>query len=377
MQKSTPTSVAALCAAILYLFLFSAPAVYGAQPGVDDSLDIMIGQMLMIGFRGTAVSDTSPVLRHIRETHVGGVVLFDYDVERKSGVRNIESPAQLRRLTASLQAAARIPLFIAIDQEGGRVARLKPKHGFPPTISQQMLGDLNSADSTSAAARSMAAVLRGCGITVNFSPVLDLNTNPANPVIGGLGRSFGADPALVAKHGRIMAAEYRAAGIRSAIKHFPGHGSSRSDSHEGFVDVSGTWAHVELAPFADLIRARACDMVMTAHIFNRNWDAQYPATLSRSVITGLLRDSLKFDGVVISDDMQMRAITASYGLETAITRAIDAGVDILLFGNNAGTYDESIAPRAAAIIHDRVARGLVTRSRIIQSYRRIMALKQP
>ena len=367
-------------ASLLFLLLFpvmESPQICTAlcAETSDDSLSIMIGQMLMVGFRGLNADAGAPILKHIRETHVGGVVLFDYDVERKSAERNVASPEQLRSLILSLRAAAPIPLFIAVDQEGGKIARLKAKHGFPAVPSQQQLGMADKVDSTKAVARRTASTLVAAGINVNFAPVLDLNTNPANPIIGGLGRSFGADTDLVASHGRAVAAEHEKAGIMTAMKHFPGHGSSRTDSHAGFVDVSDTWQHRELAPFAVLIREDACCMVMTAHIFNRKLDDKNPATLSRKVITGLLRDSLGFHGVVVSDDLQMRAITDNYGLETAIVLAVHAGVDILLFGNNAGVYDEAIAEKAAAILRRAVDSGRITRERIVESFNRIMNLK--
>jgi beta-N-acetylhexosaminidase len=341
-----------------------------------DSLAIKIGQMIMVGFRGFEAGESSAIVKDIRYVGIGGVVLFDYDVEKKSPVRNIESPRQLRALTRALRGCSEIPLFIAVDQEGGRVARLKPKNGFPATVSQQYLGRLNDPDSTRESASRIAAVLRDCGINVDFAPVADVNVNPLNPVIGKLERSFSADPGIVAKQSKAVIDALHAGKVLASVKHFPGHGSSRTDSHEGFTDVSETWTRAELQPFASLIGSGDCDFVMTAHIFNRHLDPEHPATLSRAIVGRLLRDSLGYAGVVISDDMQMKAVTSRYGLEAAVRLAIEAGVDILLFGNNAGVFDENIASKAATIIRDLVGKGLIPESRIDESFGRIMALKE-
>ncbi|MDX9759402.1 MAG: glycoside hydrolase family 3 protein [Bacteroidota bacterium] len=344
--------------------------------GGTDSLDIKIGQMLMVGFRGTVVGNESPIARGLRDLHLGGVVLFDFDVERKQYGRNIVSPAQLVELTAALRRHASIPPLIAVDQEGGTVRRLKERSGFPPTVSHARLGELDNPDTTTYYSEIMARSLAVTGINTNFAPVLDLNVNPKNPVIGAIGRSFSADTAVVVRHGELMIRAHRGQGVFTAVKHFPGHGSSRHDSHEGFVDVSDTWTEAELAPFATLIGKGLCDIVMTAHIFNRHLDPHLPATLSKATIDGLLRGRLGFDGVVVTDDMMMKAISDHYGLETAIEKAVDAGADILLFGNNSYTYDPDIMTTAHATLKSLVLRGRLGRDRIDQSWRRIMELKE-
>jgi beta-N-acetylhexosaminidase len=341
-----------------------------------DSLRIKIGQMIMVGFRGTDAASSGAVLRDIEGVRIGGVILFDYDVPAKAPVRNVVSPSQLRALTAVLQQRSEIPLFIAIDQEGGKVNRLKSKYGFPASVSQKALGRTGSADTARAAGERTGRTLAEAGITVNFAPALDLEANPDNPVIAKLERSFSPDPRVVTKLGSAMLEGLHSHGILCAVKHFPGHGSSRGDTHAGFVDVTSTWTHRELEPFAAMIREQRCDMVMTAHIVNRRLDPDLPSTLSRKVITSLLRDSLGFQGVVVSDDLQMKAITDEYGFEDAIRRAVEAGVDILLFGNNAGVFDAEVASKAVAVLRTLVASGALSESRIDESFRRIMALKR-
>ena len=362
--------------ATLPLFLFRAPAEGGTpERDAPDSLGIKIGQMIMTGFRGSEAANCAAVLRDIEMLHIGGVILFDYDVPAKSALRNVLSPVQLRALTAALQKQSPLRLFIAIDQEGGRVNRLKAKYGFPASVSQRALGRMGSPDSARAAGERTARTLADAGITVNFAPALDLEANPDNPVIAKLERSFSADPDVVTKLGRAMIDGFHSRGILCAIKHFPGHGSSAGDTHAGFVDVTNTWTRRELLPFAALIREGRCDMVMTAHIVNRHLDPLYPSTLSHNVITSLLRDSLGFSGVVVSDDLQMKAISDSYGFEEAIHCAVDAGIDILLFGNNAGVFDERVASKAVTALRHLVASGAITEARIDASFRRIMALK--
>ena len=344
-------------------------------PTPDVRLEQKIGQMLMIGFRGLEVSDDHFVVRDIQERNLGGVVLFDYDVPSESPVRNIESPVQVEALVASLQAKADTPLLVAIDHEGGILTRLKEAHGVPPTKSHHALGEMDDLDATREQATAMARMLADLGINLNLAPVVDLNTNPDNPIIAKYERSFSADPETVARHARVFIEAHHALGVRCTLKHFPGHGSSTGDTHAGWVDVTDTWSDAELEPYTAIIKAGLADAVMTAHVFNANLDAERPATLSRATITTILREELGYDGVVISDDMQMGAITDHYGFETAVQMAIEAGVDILAFANNS-VYEEDVAARAAAQLVRLVQTGVIDEARIDASYRRIQRLKR-
>jgi beta-N-acetylhexosaminidase len=339
-------------------------------PGLEEK----IGQMILVGFRGLALDASNPIAADIRDRRIGGVVLFDYDVPLKSPVRNIESPGQVKGLVASLQKIAATPLFVAVDQEGGKVSRLKDKFGFPPTVSQRSLGLLNDPRATRRSAEATARVLAEAGFNLNFAPVVDLATNPENPVIGGLERSFAAAPEIVTANALEVVRAHHEAGILTSLKHFPGHGSSRGDSHIGFTDVTETWSRRELEPYAKIIEAGQCDSIMTAHVFNARLDPKLPATLSRRTIDGLLREGMAYDGVVISDDMQMKAITAEFGLKDAIIKAVGAGVDILTFANNS-TFEPSIARDAVGILTRALADGLIPIERINRSYERILKLK--
>jgi beta-N-acetylhexosaminidase len=359
---------------LFFLILFCLPAGLAGADSKED-LERQIGQMLMVGFRGLEVDESSPIVRDIREGRVGGVILFDYDVALHSPVRNVASPAQVKKLVTDLQAVApSLPLFVAIDQEGGRVNRLKERHGFPPTVSQGWLGEQNNPTLTAHYARQTARTLADLGINLNLSPVLDVNVNPKSPVIGRLGRSFSADPMVVAAHAQEVIIAHRGEGVLTALKHFPGHGSSTADSHLGFTDVTQTWSELELVPYREILRSSGADIIMTAHVYNAKLDPKWPATLSETTIQGLLREQMGFDGVVISDDMQMRAITDHYTLETALERTILAGVDVMIFGNNL-VYDEQIASTAVNIILKLVQEGRVPAWRISESYNRIVYLK--
>ncbi|MDZ7720353.1 MAG: glycoside hydrolase family 3 N-terminal domain-containing protein [Balneolaceae bacterium] len=352
--------------------LFTAPFCFAQSE--EPTLDEKIGEMLMIGFKGYEVSDTSHIVRDIKKYHLGGVILFDYDVPTDRPVRNIDSPKQVQRLISQLNDLSDQKLFIAVDQEGGRVARLKESRGFVPNVSAEYLGEINNADSTRRYAESMADQLHQLGFNLNFAPVVDLNINPDNPVIGRIERSFSANPEIVEKHASIFLEEFNKRNILGVLKHYPGHGSAWNDSHVGMADVTETWQETELEPYRDLIQTDYQFAIMTAHVLNKNLDEEWPATLSKEVQTELLRNELGYNGVLFSDDMQMEAIRSFYGIETAITRAINAGIDVLVFGNNS-VYWPDIVPRAVEIIKQKIDSGEISERRIDESYHRIMEAK--
>ncbi len=363
----------------IFSVCFIAPILnYSAEPvktlPENPELDYKIGQMIKVGFRGFYIHESTHIIRDLEKYHLGAVVLFDYDVPSRTPARNIESPKQLTKLVSDLKKHATAPLLVTIDQEGGRVARLKSDHGFPQSVSAQYLGDHNDPEITDSYAENTALILRNAGINVNLAPVVDVNLNPENPIIGGIGRSFSSNPHTVAKHAEIFIQAHHRHSILTTLKHFPGHGSSKEDSHLGLVDVTDVWSEDELEPYRILINHGIADLVMTAHVFNENWDPDFPATLSDHVINGILRKDLGFDGVVISDDMQMDAVRSYYGLETAIEKTILAGVDILSFANNS-IYDENIVPTVHEIIKNLIDDGRISEERIDESYRRIRKLK--
>lgn len=371
MRPKVPVYLALLLLAILLQPLPVAEA--GTKP---DSLTIKIGQMLMVGFRGTTLGQSPDVRRAIDRQRIGGVVLFDYDVPSRTPRRNITGPEQLKQLSGELQDRSPIPLFISIDQEGGMVSRLKAARGFPRSPSARSLGLLRNPDSTLAAAEETARTLKLMRINMNLAPVVDLDTNPQNPVIGRIERSYSPDPSIVTAHASIVTKTFLREGIIPVLKHFPGHGSSTSDSHLGFTDVTESWNEIELEPYRRLFLDGYQGAVMTAHVFNAHLDPRYPATLSKPTISRLLREKLGFRGVVLTDDMQMGAIAHNFGFEEAIRLSIEAGADILVFANNTTVYDPKIAEKASGIIRRMVDEGIISPLRIEESYRRIMTLKE-
>jgi beta-N-acetylhexosaminidase len=352
----------------------SGTAAAEPTPTPGPSLRDRIGQMLLVGFRGLTVDEASEVAADIRDRNLGGILLFDTDQPTHTAVRNVESPAQLTALVAGLQALATTPLLVAIDEEGGLVARLDQRHGFPPTVSAAELGAQNDPAVTRAAGDQIAATLASVGVNLNLAPVVDLNVNPTNPIIGALGRSFSADPEVVTDQAEAFIEGHRAAGVWTTLKHFPGHGSSTGDTHLGVVDVTDTWSAIELEPFRTIIGDALADAVLTAHVFNATLDPEHPATLSQPTITGILRGQLGWDGLVISDDMQMGAIRQAYGYADAVRLAILAGVDLLTIAQQQ-VYEPGIVAQTIDLIEGMVVDGSLTEERIDESYARIQALK--
>jgi len=336
-------------------------------------LEQQIGCMIMTGFRGLVINDQDALAQDLRQGRIGGVVLFDTDAELKSPVRNIASPRQLYSLISDIKKRSPHPLLIGVDQEGGKVVRLKPSHGFPETVSQRFLGQTDDPDLTLRMAESIAETLADAGFNLNFSPLVDLDINPESPAIGHFERSFSADPEVVIRHGQIFIQTLMKKGITPVLKHFPGHGSAGTDSHLGLVNVTESWDEKELVPYRRLIRTGLAPMIMSAHIFNQRLDPKYPATLSKNVITDLLRNELGYNGVIISDDLNMKAISDQFGLEKTVELAIKAGIDILLFGNNL-SYDPDIASKVHRIILDLLRQKRITKERIATSVQRIEAI---
>lgn len=361
------------------IFVATAATSFSAQKATlpDSTLRQYAAKMLMVGFKGDSVTDSSDAARYVRDLKVGGIILFDVDLTgtAKIGSRNITSKERLTKMTADLQRYAGGNLLIAIDQEGGMVRRLRPEYGYSQTVSQEYLGKINSRDTTMKYAERMAKEIKESGVNVNLAPLIDVNVNPDCPVIGALHRSYSSDTAIVSNNAKWSIEAHHRNGVLCAVKHFPGHGSSASDSHYGLTDVTDTWQSYELAPFRELISSGKVDMVMTAHIFQRNLDPEYPATLSKKIIDGVLRKQLGFEGVVLTDDMYMQGIIDNYKVEDAIVLAINAGADILVMGNNISTGYEPERPfHIVDMIVRAVKEGRIDQQRLIESNRRIDSL---
>lgn len=338
----------------------------------DSELKKMIGHMLIVGFNASKITPDSEIIKEINTYELGGVILFDIYYTNRNKNKNIHTPQQLQKLTYNLQKFSNHKLLISVDQEGGKVARLKPKYGFAPFPSAKEVAS-NTPFYAQKTYKKMSKMLKKNGINCNFAPVVDLSINPKNKVIVGLERSFGESTQSVVDYASILIEEQSKEGIISVLKHFPGHGSSLGDSHLGFVDITNTWNVKELKPYQELIESGNIQMIMTAHVFHSKLDSKYPATLSYNVNTTLLRDTMKYKGVVVSDDLQMKAISQHYTLKETVTLAINSGVDILLFGNQLAHND---VPTLIQTIFEEVKNGSIEIERILESNKRIASLHE-
>jgi len=337
----------------------------------SDSLDIKIGQMILIGVTGSSIDLSSDEYQAVKAGKAGNIIYFEKNISSETPYES------MKKMSAILQEAAAIPLLIGIDQEGGRVNRLKSKYGFPESVTHKELGRAGSINNTKYYADKTAKTLSELGININFAPVVDLESNPINPIIAKYGRAFSPDPDSVYIHAMAFIKAHHARNVLTSVKHFPGHGSSRTDTHLGIADVTNYWTEEELYPYKMLIKSGDIDAVMSAHIVNKNLDPEgLPGTLSDKMINGLLRGKLSFKGVVFSDDMHMKAISQHYGLKESLRLSINAGIDIVCFSHNLPDERESNAEKVHRTIRELVNEGAITESRIDESYRRIMHLKK-
>ena len=318
-----------------------------------------IGQLFMVGFNGTTVS--ADLAAFIKEYKPGGVILF---------ARNLESVEQIVTLTNDLQQCSpHSPLLISIDQEGGRVSRLPKEFTiFPPC---EVLGRCNSSELAYAAAATTAKELRAVGINMNMSPVLDVNSNPANPIIGN--RAFSSMPGPVCELGAATAGGLQDHGVVACGKHFPGHGDTTADSHKELPIVTTTRERLEqteFPPFRHAV-AKGVATMMTAHVLYPSLDKDRPATLSPTIIGTLLRQELRYDGVVLTDDLEMHAIIDHYGIEEATVQSILAGCDMPLI-----CEDRNREVAAISALDKAVADGTISVERLEQSLARVARLKQ-
>jgi beta-N-acetylhexosaminidase len=324
-----------------------------------ETLREKVGQMFLVGCQGESLSPNEQLI--FAEYQFGGVILFK---------RNCAEPAQILALCQSLwESAIETPPFIAIDQEGGNVHRLpQPFTHFPAAA---RIGEKGNIELARRLGRAVAEELKLVGINLNFAPVLDVNSNPANPIIGA--RAFGAEPKRVIEIGSAWTQGLRDGGIMPCAKHFPGHGGTDKDSHLALPTVRKTLDElkaVELPPFAHACRDRI-EALMTAHVLYPALDPNLPATLSEPIVTGLLRHQLGYDGVVFSDDLEMKAIADNYGVEQATALAVRAGVDVLLF-----CHELEKAIQACEFLCNEAEKDPVLRARVEDSFRRTTELKR-
>ena len=342
---------------------------------MNQTLERLIGQLIIAGFRGSNAPTDSPIANFINDYNLAGVILYDEDVKIGDlGSRNIKSPIQVENLSDQLQSFSKNGLLICIDQEGGGTNRLKSNYGFPETPSWNHMGILDNDLMTQQFSQTIASTLSDCGINVNFAPVLDLDYGDET-VIGKAGRANSHLPKTVINHSRIFIESLKEHNIISCGKHFPGQGSAFGDTHKGSTDISNTWTVKDLLPFDELIKHGDLDMVMVSHTFDKKIDPNYPASLSHIIITDMLRNDLGFNGVVICDDPSMNAISDHYDLTESFELMFNSGIDLFCLGNNLN-YDPDFIPKSVSSMCQLVKSGKVTEDRIRQSINRIEFLKK-
>ncbi len=327
-----------------------------------------IGQMIISGFKGRNISEDAHIVKMIKDVKPGGLILY---------WQNISNPEQVKKLISSLQHFSPIPLFVVVDAEGGKLNRLKSRQGFFDIRSHKELGKIQDYGVTKQEALKLAQELKNLGFNMNFAPVVDVDINPKNPIIGALGRSFSFSPCQVALQAQAFIMAHRQNNIITVAKHFPGHGSSQKDSHIWKVDVTDTYQEEELFPYKFLQERGLLDAVMTAHIINRKIDAHFPATFSSKFLQDILRNQIGFQGVVISDDMRMWAISRHYSFKDSLISAINAGCDIVLVSSNSLLKPGGkLLHKIFNIIYSAVKDGKIPKQRIIESSDRIYELKK-
>jgi len=330
------------------------------------SLEEKIGQMIIVGFHGKTIHENKILKKQISYGHISGVVLHSY---------NFDSKEELATLTNDINnIASKIPLFISVDQEGGYVSRLSEKNGFTNFASAKDIATKKTVNEASLIYLQMAKMLATVDINLNLAPDCDVDINPQSPAIGKWKRSFSANPSTVVKYAHVFIEAHKKEHILTAIKHYPGHGSATGDTHNGMVDVTNTWDEKEIIPFAELIKNSNVDIIMTAHIMNKSIDTDYPASLSQIHINEILRKKLDYNGVVITDDLQMGAISKNYGFKESIIKAINAGSDILLFANSYNN-DPNLVYKIIDTIVQAINEKIIDINKINKSYERIMKLK--
>jgi beta-N-acetylhexosaminidase len=360
MPPTTPTRRDALTLAAGAAATLTTPAA--AQ---TPSLDERIGRMLLFGFTGADANSASAraLAADVEAGRVGGVLFLGYNVRSRAGVR------ALTRLFR--EAAGRRRVWISIDQEGGAVQRLGRRLGFEAFPTARVVAGTSQEQARALYSR-MARVLAQEGFNLNLAPVVDLEVEPRNPIIFKYGRGFGREPERAALFASAFVEGHRDQRVATSLKHFPGHGSTLVDSHVTIVDMNATWRAEELVPYQRMIASGHADMVMTGHLSHRSFGAG-PASLSRVAVTDVLRGRLGFQGVVLTDDLDMAAVRKLHALEEATVRAIAAGSDLVMVSNSVAP-DPAMPRRLIAAVKAAVERGTISEAHVDAANRRLAAV---
>lgn len=328
-----------------------------------------IGELFILGFHGKAIPGW---MREFAACFgLGGVILFDYSVRTRQYDNNIESPEQVRALCAEIARLPSSPL-VFVDQEGGLVRRLKDSRGFAPLPSAKDFNSLPQDEKRKLLAASLHE-MRALGIGYNFAPVVDVDYNPDNPNIGRIKRSFSADIGEVEANALLMSEVAREAGVGLCLKHYPGIGAAKVDSHQDFMDISDTLRPEQEALFHSLAPKMFGDAVLVSHAIVRQWDANNPATLSPATI-GRLRAGLP-ETLLVTDDMQMQGLQKALGTRAACLQSLRAGIDLLCIGNNLLDQEAEMAGIAEAV-EQAVHKAALDSSAVEKSVARVRKRKQ-
>lgn len=319
----------------------------------------LLGELFIMGFNGTALEDETSAF--ISQAKIGGVILFS---------QNYENPEQVSSLINDIQncRTGDLPLWVSVDHEGGKVQRFRTS--FTRLPEADVIAKTNSPKLVFELAERTGAELRAVGINVNFAPVADINSNPKNPVIGT--RAYGETEEMVSKMVSAFVRGHLTQGVQPCVKHFPGHGDTTVDSHFALPTVTDTLESLrerELRPFSKAFKS-GCRWVMTAHLMNPNLDSEKPATLSSKTLMGLLREEMRYTGLIVSDDLEMKAITDHFGVEEAPRLAIEAGCDLLIYRSEAATR------HAYASLIKALDEGRLSPDRVIESAELSMDIKR-
>jgi len=346
--------------------LLAAPAALTSAARAR-GVEAIAGQLLVLGFNGDSAEAKSAtrLAAHLGSGHAGGVVFLRHNIGSGDAVRGLNALFR--------DAAGGAAPLLCVDQEGGAVQRLKAAQGSAAMPAAGKVAKTTTPEEAKALYAQMAADVARAGFNVNLAPVVDVH-DPGNPVIGKHERAFGSDPRTIAAYASAFVEAHRAKGVLSTLKHFPGHGRSRGDSHDGFVDITTVWGADELEPFRILIRNGDADIVMGGHLIHEKLWGDEPVTFSAAALEKTLRGELGFRGAIMTDDLDMGAIRKAAGNKEAVLKSLAAGNDVLLLSNSAKP-DLDLAPKAVAWIGEAVADGRLSAARIEAAYARVAALK--
>ncbi len=329
------------------------------------SLDEMIAQKIVLGFEGKNVNDKNykQIKKDLEQNRIGGVLLLK---------RNVSPFEEFKKFLADLNAVkTKHTKLIAIDQEGGLLTRFHEQDGYKVYPTARKVCNTMSLDEARDIYLDMAKELKKMGINYNLAPVVDVLIKPTR---FERQRCFSTQPSIVSSYASSFIEAFDEAKVLTSLKHFPGYASAISDAHKGKVDITKTWSYEELRPYYELIRMNKARSIMISHVYLRQFDAKYPASLSKKIVNDILREQLKYNGVVISDDMIMKGLDG-FSLKQKVIKSINAGVDILLFSDYY-INKQAMPNKLKSIIKDGVKNGQISKKALEQSYDRIIKFKK-